>query len=435
MQTLSPAPLLNMANEHFRDGQWESALTMYSIWETIRAAGIDRIPFPQLKPLKIRGTLREWATAAGYRLQSLHNFPRPTRPARYDTLPPIWQEEIRRVQDGYENGLPIVEAEACSVFVCKVGSATVQSYPISRTDDIHIERCHLLPQLHSNPDHGATNRFHPFVDLESHEVRCNFEGLGELQFDENCLFVGGNANIYHFLYDLIGKIVSLECLNVSNNIKYLFLNLSDWQRDVLEHLGICSERIIDVRVEPGNGLILNFERVCFAHGAPTQAVHTYLNLALRAHCRSQSDLADRKIYLSRRGPLEQSRVANEAEVRDYLADRGFELVIPEELSVAQKLEIIGSAEAIVCAPLSGQANHVFASEEASFVNLMPWAAGQPNELPTWASVWIRHGLPLMDRSRYVFSEVNNLVQESSIDHSNFYDLGKLGRVLDEVEGR
>ena len=435
MPIFSPAPLLNIANERFREGQWEAALNMYSLWESFHAAGIDKVPSPHLKSLKICQTFPEWAEAAGYRIDISDDFPRPSRPGCYEALPPTWRQEVRRVQERYDEGLPLVEAEGSSVFACKVGSATIQSYPISRTDDIFIQRCHLLPQLHSDPTQGAANRFHPFVDLETFTASCNFEGLEELQFDEDCLFVGGNANIYHFLYDLIGKVFSLQYFDIPDNLKYLFVNLSDWQKDVLDYLGFGLDRIIDVRVKPGNGVLMNFDRAYFIKGAPTQEVHTYLNSTLRTRLPDAHGEHHRNIYLSRDGSLDQSRIANEAELRDYLADRGYELVIPEQLSVAQKLEIIGHAETIVCAPLSGQANNVFASEAAQFVNLMPWAACPHAELPAWASVWIRHGLPLMDRSRYVFSELGGSPADTGIDDPRFYDIGRLGCVLDEVESR
>ena len=99
-----------------------------------------------------------------------------------------------------------------------------------------------------------------------------------------------------------------------------------------------------------------------------------------------------------------------------------------------KLKILRSADIIVCAPLSGQANHLFAKDSARFINLMPWSCGQPEVMTEWERAWLPHNLPMVDRSRYLFGNKPEEGLELSINHPNVYDVEKLEQVVSTIAG-
>ena len=352
-------------------------------------------------------------------------------PACYSSIQPGWQGEVGRMQARYESGLQLIDAADCSLFYCsmlsKQGRHGTAVYEISDSDEIFIPRPEIIPQTMGDDGVGPIMRFHPFVDAENMIAYCNFDAVETVKIEHHCLFVGGNDNIFHFFYDILGRIVSYQYFEnfEDESSKYLFLNVSDWQLQVLDFLGIDRDRVLNISTQVNKGVLFEFEKLYTTLPAPSPLTHQHLRQMMGSRLDVATDDRYRRIYLSRSEPPPNNRVANEEEVCNGLRAKGFEVIYPDQLSVAEKVHIIGNADTIVCAPLSGQANHIFAKDSAQFINLMPWASGQSEVLHDWARAWLRHTMPLIDRSAYLFGELTEPGQELNVMHPNTYDVGEL----------
>ena len=212
----------------------------------------------------------------------------------------------------------------------------------------------------------------------------------------------------------------------------MFFNVSDWQLEVLDFLGIDRERVLNISAPVNEGVLFEFENFYTTLPAPSPLTHRRLRQMMQSRLDVAPDKRYRRIYLSRSEPPPNNRVANEEEVCDCLQAHGFEVIFPDQLSLSEKVHIVGNADVIVCAPLSGQANHIFAKDSAQFIDLMPWASGQPEVPHDWATAWLRHTMPLIDRSVYLFGELTESGQELNVMHPNVYDVGELKQTISNL---
>ena len=222
--TFPSKSLLHIANQCFQSGDLGLASAFYSIWDTLLLSGAETISLPRLRQMQIKDSFSQWAVASGYRSDTVDIREEWNLPACYNSIQPGWRGEADRMQARYETGLQLIEAADSSLFYCpllsKQGRHGTAVYEISRTGEIFIPRPHLIPERMGEDTAGPIMRFHPFVDTESMIAYCNFEAVQSTKIEDPCLFVGGNNNIFHFFYDILGRIVSYqyfeECEDSSN---------------------------------------------------------------------------------------------------------------------------------------------------------------------------------------------------------------------------
>ena len=75
------------------------------------------------------------------------------------------------------------------------------------------------------------------------------------------------------------------------------------------------------------------------------------------------------VYLSRHDSTNR-HIANESEIEDFLQERGFEIIVPGHLSLAEKIRAVAHAEVIVLTHGAAIANLVFAPKEAHVVEIL-----------------------------------------------------------------
>jgi capsular polysaccharide biosynthesis protein len=92
----------------------------------------------------------------------------------------------------------------------------------------------------------------------------------------------------------------------------------------------------------------------------------------------------RRLYLSRRGQGKRP-LLNEAELEAALQARGFTVIAPEELTVADQLELFRSAEAVVSPTGAALANVLFAPRAAKVFEIQPSVFGG-----TWVRALSQH---------------------------------------------
>src|SRR6185312_13514499 len=132
----------------------------------------------------------------------------------------------------------------------------------------------------------------------------------------------------------------------------------------------------------------------------------------------------------RGGAMNNRRVDNEAELMDYLAGRGFDMVQPGDLSVLEQIETFAQASMIVGAHSAGLVNLTFASPGAAVVELFP--AGGVNDC-YWK---LAESVPGLEY-RYVLG----LGGPEPVSHSELLvsdiqaDIPAIGRMLDDLGWR
>lgn len=82
----------------------------------------------------------------------------------------------------------------------------------------------------------------------------------------------------------------------------------------------------------------------------------------------KSEETPRRIYVSR-AKTSVPRLVNEADLLEVLADRGFTVIYPEELSFKQQMQLYQSADVAVGVFGAGLANHLFMREGASVIEM------------------------------------------------------------------
>ncbi|MCW2541841.1 MAG: hypothetical protein JWN95_3566 [Frankiales bacterium] len=189
-------------------------------------------------------------------------------------------------------------------------------------------------------------------------------------------------NYYHWLID------SLPRLHVLQTAGYLELpllvpaRLSRFQRDSLTALGIRPERLV-----PYTGSHVSADELVWASGAaPIAFCTTQAAGWLRDSFAADVVKSGRRLLISRR----ERRLSNEDEVMSAIADFGFELVRPEELTFAQQVELFGGADIVIGPHGAGMANIVFGRElkvlelfQPRYINPCQYAVARAAGHPYW----------------------------------------------------
>ena len=183
----------------------------------------------------------------------------------------------------------------------------------------------------------ARMRFHPFFDDDCRTVYCNLGDAQRMHIDQPCLLMGGNDNIFHFLLDILAKHVSFQEFPELAELKLVFFNLLNWQRDVLQLFDLTEDRVIDIQTELDEPYLFEFDRMFTTIPPPTPVSYDYFSQHLDQTVCAEPDSRYRRIYLSRSELPPLNRVANEEEVRGTLGAMGFEVVFPDQHSLPIRL--------------------------------------------------------------------------------------------------
>jgi glycosyl transferase family 61 len=202
--------------------------------------------------------------------------------------------------------------------------------------------------------------WHPFVEAP-HEVAGN---LGVLA-------TRGDHSYYHFLLDVLPRIAIMDTPGVPAPERWYVPLQRGFQREILELAGfppdaevVDSDLVPHVRAE-----------ALLVPGRPDTELRTppwavdYIRQRLRP-----SDLErvpGRRIYVTRGRERHNRIVANEENVAGLLAERGFSVVDPGTMPVADQIRAFAEAEWIVAPHGAALTNLAFASPGASVIELFP----------------------------------------------------------------
>ena len=182
----------------------------------------------------------------------------------------------------------------------------------------------------------------------------------------------GDVNYYHYLMDVIVKIGVLEQTPSIPMPERWYASVSGppFQREGLELAGIPADSIVDAVEHPH---VQADVLVVPAPPAMSEVNPPWAVQWLRDRLLPQVDLSGprQRIYVTR-GPSANNRtVLNDGEVTALLESRGFVLIDPGTMTVAEQIRAFANAEVIVATHGAALANLTFASPGATVIELFP----------------------------------------------------------------
>jgi hypothetical protein len=200
--------------------------------------------------------------------------------------------------------------------------------------------------------------WHPFVEAP-------LEVAGSL----GVLGARGDHSYYHFLLDVLPRLAILDTPGVPTPERWYVPLQRGFQREILELAGFLPEAdVIDSDLETH----VRAETL-LVPGLPDTELRTppwtvpFIRERLRPS--SLERVPGRRIYVTRGRERHNRTVANERDVVELLAGRGFIVVDPGTMPVAEQIRTFAEAEWIVAPHGAALANLVFTSPGASIVEL------------------------------------------------------------------
>jgi capsular polysaccharide biosynthesis protein len=183
----------------------------------------------------------------------------------------------------------------------------------------------------------------------------------------------GDQNYYHFLVDAICRLGVLEqCPEIEPPERWYVPTSAPWQREILAMFGVDESTIIDADQHPHVRA-----EVLVVPGLPTVEVvnppwtSEFLRTRMLPHTAAVAPETG-PIYLSRGASANNRMVVNEQQILDeVLLPRGFRVLNPAGLSVADQIAQFGAATAIVTPHGAGMTNVLFASPGCRVVEMFP----------------------------------------------------------------
>lgn len=180
--------------------------------------------------------------------------------------------------------------------------------------------------------------------------------------DRPALLLGGMAQYYHNTVDFLSTLAVAELFEAPTDLALVVNDdLAPFQLEQMALLGIDPARLLRVPAS---------QPVRFAQlWVPSRLVvtGTWMDPLLpqwyRRRLVSPQAQPGRKLYLSR-GATGRRRVANEQAVIDLLRPLGYEVVRPEQLSVAQQVELFAQASHIIGPTGAAMTNMIYAAPGA-----------------------------------------------------------------------
>lgn len=176
----------------------------------------------------------------------------------------------------------------------------------------------------------------------------------------------GRQNYFHWVIDYLPRLWALELEAVPDNIRLIVNDhLSAVQRDSLIELGIRDSRLIQKRDDE----TLHCEHLIIpSFLTETGRMSTATVRFLQRLVSDETSEPRRLIYISRR-MASSRRLVNEEAVESMLMEFGFDIVIAENLSFIEQVQLFSSAGLIVGPHGGGFANIAFAPATAHILEI------------------------------------------------------------------
>jgi capsular polysaccharide biosynthesis protein len=237
----------------------------------------------------------------------------------------------------------------------------------------------------------------------------------------------GDVNYYHFLIDVLPRLGVLEqAPDVEMPQRWYVPAQTKFQRQLLDMMGITEDVRINADEVPhvrAECLVVPSLPSIVKEKNPPWVVE-YLRRRLMKDVEPPTER--RPLYITRSAGTNNRAVVDEPKLIDFLKDRGFDVIDPSQLTVADQIRAFASASVIVSPHGAALANLVFATPGATVIELFPpssvlpdyWRlAASAGVTYRYLSTWSRHGH--YQRSKTIVTDIE-------------VDLAALAAALDEV---
>ena len=199
---------------------------------------------------------------------------------------------------------------------------------------------------------------------------------------------GGNANYWHWLFDVLPRVKILESkMNLSDIDFFLFPDLKEkFQKESLDALKIPEEKRLSSRIyrhiQTDLGIAVDHPYVI--KNNPSKEIQNLPNWILNylrekflntKHTKKFSD----KFYIDRRDSKSNHshlrKIINEKEVKEFLVNEGFSIIALSDLSFKDQINLFQNASHIVGLHGAGFANLTFCNSGTKILELKPATAG------------------------------------------------------------
>jgi capsular polysaccharide biosynthesis protein len=240
----------------------------------------------------------------------------------------------------------------------------------------------------------------------------------------------GDVNYYHFLIDVIPRLGVLEqAPGIERPEQWYVPATTRFQRELLDLVGIDEAHRIDADTVPhvrADCLVVPSLPSVVKEKNPPWVVEFLRRTLLTAVNHDDTTPPARKLYITRTAGSNNRAVVNEPRLTGYLSERGFDIVDPATLSVADQIRTFASAELIVSAHGAALANLVFATPGAEVIELFPPSSVLPDYwrlassagvtyryLSTWAKVRSNRGKTIVSDIEVDLSALGDLLDQTS----------------------
>jgi capsular polysaccharide biosynthesis protein len=237
----------------------------------------------------------------------------------------------------------------------------------------------------------------------------------------------GDHSYYHFLIDILPRLAALEAPGVPEPDRWYAPLQHGFQSQILELAGFLPGReVIDADLVP-HVRAESLLTPTFPDNHLRTPPWSVEFIRERLRDPALELVPGRRIYVTRGTARNSRTVTNEIELREMLGDRGFSVVDPGALPVADQIRAFAEAEWIVSPHGAGLTNLAFASPGASVIEMFP-----PDYVQTcyWKLAWCIPGLTY----RYLVGvgdpPRNGMMNGAGSDIT--VDTGVLSRMLDAL---
>lgn len=279
---------------------------------------------------------------------------------------------------------------------------------ISKDDDFLIHESFWLPFLE-----GCS--FIHKSDLKAGTVQIDDFAYGQIaSFDEPLIFVKGHANWGHWIIDVLGNLLALDYFKELDGGKILFSLLTPVQQECLDLIGMPRERVSFLPPPGISTSSVLLHDVAVTSPPPEILIYPWLSEKMRQGAGGPSPSARDRIFLSRRRYYPAHRICNQDEVERLFEDRGFHILAPETMSVADYVRAVSRARMIAGASGGALGNFLLAPTNCLQIHLMPddfrnnFSGGSVLNRKFFGKYYY----PLLDRMTMVFGDTANPLSQA-----------------------
>ena len=191
----------------------------------------------------------------------------------------------------------------------------------------------------------------------------------------------GRDNYFHWLYDILPKIkICSEVYNLENIENFYFSKLKNWQKNILETLGLKKIKIVDSEIyrHVQADKIIAVEHPWYEKGYIQEEVANipawivnWLKETFLA--KAESFDSNDKIFIDRReSNFNHCQIINDEEVFQYLKSKGFSKYKVGQLSFKNQIHLFNNAKTIIGPHGAAFANLAFCKSQTKVIEFKPF---------------------------------------------------------------